>query len=230
MVIGVLLAAGVFGVIALTLLLIFRKDLVGVDASARSLLRLYLYLASLAAVLVFAIGVGAILDWGMSSVFGVDAIYGRAPLIAPSGDPYAPTYAQWLHESQLRQQSDLLRGITLMVFGLLFWGGHRFARGRRALLGGEEESTSVLRRAYNLLGTFVFGLGTVVLLPVGVYQMLSVALLTASADVFRQGFGDSLAGGLMSIPIWLTYLLRVVRAVPASLPTIRPSAAQPSPA
>ena len=52
MVIGVLLAAAVLGVIVFALLLIFRGDLVGVDLSGASLLRLYLYLASLAGILV----------------------------------------------------------------------------------------------------------------------------------------------------------------------------------
>jgi hypothetical protein len=222
MIIGVFLAAAVFGVTALTLLLIFRKDLLGVDLTARSLLRLYLYLASLAAVLVFAIGVGAILDWGMASVFGIDAVYGFVPseLIDAESQRMSHEFAQ-------RMDQDLLRGLTLAAFGIVFWGGHRFARGR---LGGDDERTSVLRRAYNVLGTFIFGVATVILLPVGIYQMLSVAILEPRADVFRQGFGDSLAGGLVSVPIWLTYLMRVVRELPSKALAIRPASVVPSPA
>ncbi len=223
MIVGVFIAAAVFGVVALTLLLIFRKDLVGVDVSARSFLRLYLYLASLAGVLVFVIGVSAMLDSGMAAVFGIDAVYGRAPLVSTEvRDPYM----QYAHEAALRQQNDMLRGITLVIFGVVFWGGHRFARAR---IDRGEERGSVLHRAYNVLGTFVFGVGTVILLPVGIYQMLSVALITPPEDVFRQGFADSLTGGLASVPCWLVYLMRVVRAAPEQPTTPIPTRRAPVP-
>lgn len=223
MVIGVLLAASVAGVIALTLLLVFRRDLVGVDLSPRSLLRFYLYLASLAGVLVVVIGAAAIIDWGMAQLFGIEAVYGRAPLAPAMGDPYT-AYA---HEATLRMQNDLLRGLTLVVFGAIFYGGHRFARRR---LGDPGETTSILRRAYDVLGTFVFGLATVILVPVGIYQALSVAILTPPSDVFVQGFGDSLAGGIVAAPVWLLYLLRVIRAGSARAVPTRPARQAPVPA
>lgn len=227
MVIGVLLAAGIVGVIVFALLLIFRKDLVGVDLSARSLLRLYLYLASLAAVMVFAIGVATAFDWGMARAFGGDAVYGRPPTaqLCPTGvnciDP-DQLRLQYQHERDQRQQQDLLRGVTLAVFGAAFWGGHRLALAR---MGDPSEVTSTLRRAYNVLGTFVFGVGTVVLLPVGIYHVLYVTLLQPAPDVFVEGVGDSLSGGIVAAVLWLVYLLRVVRAVLASTPS--PTAAVP---
>ena len=64
----------------------------------------------------------------------------------------------------------------------------------------------------------IFGLATVVLLPTGIYQALSYLILPAESGVFRQGAGDSLPGGLVTLPIWLIYLwlvVRDVRAVPA---------------
>lgn len=215
MIIGVLAVAAVVGVVALTLLLIFRKDLVGVDLSGRSLLRLYLYLASLAGVILTVIGVAALLDWAGGNVFGIEAIYGRVP---SSLDPgfYPPNLA---NESVLRHQNDLLRGLTLVVFGAAFYGGHRLAR---RWLGEADAAGSVLRRAYDLLGTFVYGVATLILLPVGIYQMLSFTLITPAPDVFQAGFGDSLSGGIAALPVWLVYLYRVVRAVPAPAPHTAP--------
>lgn len=206
MIVGVFAMTAVFGVIALTLLLIFRKDLVGVDVSARSLLRLYLYIASLAGLLVFVIGIASLLDWAAGAAFGVQAVYGRAPSVWPS----FMDYSNFADQSAMRHDDALLQGLTLTVFGALFWGGHAFAR--RSL--GPDERSSVLRRAYNVLCTFVFGVGTVVMLPVGIYQLLSYVLVTPAADVFKSGFGDSLAGGIASVPVWLVYLTRVVRAAP----------------
>jgi hypothetical protein len=215
MIIGVLLSAGVVGVIVFALLLIFRKDLVGVDLGARSLLRMYLYLASLAAVMVFAIGVAATIDWGMARAFGGEAVYGRPPVVqlGPAGekciDP-EQIRQQAAHERDRRQQEDLLRGATLAAFGAVFWGGHYMARRR---LGDVRENASALPRAYNVLGTFVFGVGTVILLPVGIYQVLFVTLIAPAQDLYASGFGDSLSGGIVSGAFWLVFLLRVVGAV-----------------
>jgi hypothetical protein len=62
-----------------------------------------------------------------------------------------------------------------------------------------------------MLGTVVFGLTTVVLLPTGIYQALSYLILPADAGVYRPGVSDSLAGGLVTLPVWLIYLWLVVR-------------------
>lgn len=217
MIIGVLLGAGVVGVIVFALLLIFRKDLVGVDLGARSLLRMYLYLASLAAVMVFAIGVAATIDWGIARTFGGEAVYGRPPVVqlCPAGEKCIDPdqiREQASHERDRHEQEDLLRGATLAAFGAVFWGGHRIARRR---LGEAQASTSALHRAYNVLGTFVFGVGTVILLPVGIYQVLFVTLIAPAQDVYASGVGDSLSGGIVAAVFWLVYLLRVVRAVPS---------------
>lgn len=60
-----------------------------------------------------------------------------------------------------------------------------------------------------MLGTVVFGLSTIVLLPTGVYQALSNVLLSTPENYFRQG-ADALGGGIVSLPIWLIYLRLVV--------------------
>lgn len=209
MIVGVLLFVSVFAVVALTLLLVFRKDLVGVDLGSSSLLRLYLYIGSLAGIILVVIGLAALIDYA-AQVFGVAALYGRQGAIL---DPNAPVGAarQYVDQVTHRSQTDVIRGLTLLLFGALFWGGHQLARARFA---SAEEATSLLRRAYNVIGMFVFGVATMILLPVGTYVALSYALLTPGENVYVQGFGDSLAGGLVSAPVWLFYLMRVVRSVP----------------
>jgi hypothetical protein len=104
-----------------------------------------------------------------------------------------------------RRDEDLIRGLTFSVFGALFWGAHWMAR--RGL--GDDDPTSSLRRGYLMLGTVVFGLSTIVLLPTGIYQALSNAILSTPPNFFRQG-ADALGGGLVSLPIWLIYLRLVV--------------------
>lgn len=210
---GVLVFAGVVCAVIFALVLIFRRDLVGVDLTARSLVRMYLYLASLAAVMVLVIGLAAALDWAMASTVGGEAVYGRPPIemVCPPGekcpDP-AQLRQQYLHEREQRHDQDLIRGITFAFFGLVFWGGHRIARRRAA---GPDERTSALRRAYLTLGTFVFGMATIVLIPVGAYLAVSAWVIDPRPDVDVQGVGESLSGGVVALPLWLSYLLRLVR-------------------
>ena len=76
---------------------------------------------------------------------------------------------------------------------------------------GADEGHSGLRRAYLMLGTVIFGLSTIVLLPMGIYQALSYLILPAADGVYRQGAGESLSGGVVTLPVWLIYLWPVVR-------------------
>ena len=69
-----------------------------------------------------------------------------------------------------------------------------------------------------MLATVIFGLSTIVLLPMGIYQALSYLILPAAADVYRQGAGESLSGGLVTLPVWLIYLGLVVRDARAARP------------
>jgi hypothetical protein len=68
-----------------------------------------------------------------------------------------------------------------------------------------------LERAYHLLGTVVFGIGAIALLPAGLYQLLANSLLTLPGDFFRQGVSDTLTGGVVSTVLWLLYLRAVLR-------------------
>lgn len=234
---GVLVTLGILGGIAVLVVLFMQRGREGLDLSLRGLVRVYLYLASLAGVIVFTIGISGILAFALAAAFGRDAIYGGpvpgpVPLIAPAcppaatgNDPFGkpcapapvPNRPPIPDERERRQQEDLVRGITFIAFGAIFWGAHWTAR--RGPVGGADERTSVTYRAYLMLGTAIFGITTITLLPTGVYQALSEALVTAPGS-FRQGAGESLSGGLAALPLWLAYLWLVQRALraPAASP------------
>ena len=218
MTIGILIAVGVLCTLVLALLLIFRRDLVGVDLSGRSLVRLYLYLASLAGVITAVVGVSLLIAWGIGTVFGMQTAYGRPPIAVPCPPGQCPDPAQlalqYQHQNEQRLVGDLIGGLTTGFFGMLFYAGHRI--GRRAM--GREEAGSVLHRAYIVLGTFVFGLSAIVLLPLGVYQALSMWLIPHTNDVFIPGVADSLPGGIVAAPIWLYYLIRMARTAREASP------------
>ena len=56
-----------------------------------------------------------------------------------------------------------------------------------------------------MLGTVIFGLATVIMLPAGLYQALATLILPANQFTYRQP-ADSLGGGIACLPIWLLFL------------------------
>ncbi len=229
MIFGVLIPAAILGAIVLVVVLAVQRARGGAELTPRSLLRLYLYVASLAGIVVLTIGLSSILNYGFAVVAGDEFVYGGParpiPPIAPKCPPGAvgciePTpqqleqVARQQEEAQRQEQrqrerrrsEDLIRGITFSIFGALFWAAHYVARRG---LADDEPGAAGLRRGYLMLGTVVFGLATIVLLPTGIYQALANTILPAADNVFRQG-ADALSGGIVSLPIWLLFLRLVV--------------------
>src|SRR5438132_13223649 len=97
MLVGVLTALGVLGAIGLLVVLFVQRGRDGMDLSLGGLLRLYLYLASLAGVIAFAIGVAGIISYVLAAAFGLDVIYwGSRPQLGPAFPgqalPAGPTF------------------------------------------------------------------------------------------------------------------------------------------
>jgi hypothetical protein len=233
MLVGVLTALGVLGAIGLLIVLFLQRGRDGMDLSLGGLLRLYLYLASLAGVIAFAIGLAGIISYVLGAAFGLDLVYGGqvprpVPAIAPFCAPnticppfVTPFPQQVIPDPRLRQQTeDLVRGVTFVVFGGAFWAAHWWAR--RALAGVADRASG-LHRAYLIVGTAIFGIATIALLPMGIYQALSFAIVPPDQFSFRPGAGEALSGGLAALPLWLTYLWlvqRALRSTPPSSPTV----------
>ncbi len=227
MLFGVLTAAAVIGGIVLLGVLFLQRGRDGVDLSLSGLLRVYLYLASLAGVIAFAVGVAGLLAYVLAAGFGLDVIYGPGqprpvPAIAPPCPPnatcppfFTPFPQAVIPDDRVRRQGeDLVRGATFVIFGGVFWGAHWLAR---RSLARPDEHQSGLYRGYLMLGTAIFGVATIVLLPTGIYQALSY-IVPASQFSFRPGAGDALSGGLAALPLWLAYLWLVMRALRTTSP------------
>ncbi|HEX9437866.1 MAG TPA: DUF5671 domain-containing protein [Candidatus Limnocylindria bacterium] len=222
MILGVLAPIAVLATLALIVVLFLQRGREGIDLSPRGILRLYLYLASLAGIVVLAIGLASIVNYGLARAVSLEFIYGgagpvpamvRCPpeaigkgCVEPTPEQLEQQRVQMKQQTERRRDEDLIRGITFTVFGAIFWIAHWTAR--RGV--GEVDATmSGLRRGYLMLGTIVFGLATIILLPTGIYQALSNVLLATPETFFRQG-ADALGGGIVALPIWLIYLRLVV--------------------
>ncbi len=238
MLVGVLTALGVLGAIGLLVVLFLQRGRDGMDLSLGGLLRVYLYLASLAGVIAFAIGLAGIISYLLAAAFGLDVLYGGPrpsiqpalpvqvcpPGTTPPCPPFpSPITSQFVPapDDRLRQQAeDLVRGVTFVIFGGVFWAAHWWAR--RALAGVADRASG-LHRAYLILGTAIFGIATIALLPMGIYQALSFAIVSTNQFTFRPGAGEALSGGLAALPLWLAYLWlvqRALRTAPPASPTV----------
>jgi hypothetical protein len=225
MMIGIIVPVAILGLLVIGAAMLFRRGGDALDFAPRNLLRLYLYVGSLAGIVVLVIGLSGILNAGLAAAFGTGFVYGTqsypdpamigaCPPNVPPGSPEckpgvpADFAERNAREIERRKADDLIRGVTFTAFGLLFWGAHWGAR--RGFIGADEPQSGI-RRGYLMLGTVIFGLSTIVLLPMGIYQALSYVLLPATDGFYRPGAGESLSGGLVTLPVWLIYLWLVVR-------------------
>ncbi len=217
---ALVVAAVVVGIVALFVVLFVQRGREAIDTSPRAVLRAYLYAASFAGLVALVVGLSALLNWGIATTVDSDVIYGgtTTPLVrvcppAATGcvepSPEQLAQAQRQLEDQRRRQvgEELLRGITFTVIGGVFYGAHWAAR--RGVVGADEPRSG-LRRAYLILGTAVFGLATIVLVPTGLYQLLANAVLPVAEGVYRPGIADSFAPGVVSLAVWLLFLRLVV--------------------
>ena len=209
----------VVAVIVAVLVIFLQRGRDTFDLSLDGLLRAYLYVASLAAVIVFAAGLAGLIAYVLGAALSLDFVYGGPspqPAIAPAPcppNPVCPPINVFFPETDYRrfqQSQDLIRGVTFAMFGAIFWGAHWLAR--RAL-APRDERASGLYRAYLMVGTVIFGIATIALVPFGIFQALSYLIGAAQPGAYRPGVGDTLPGGLAALPVWLVYLWLVLRAI-----------------
>jgi hypothetical protein len=209
----------VVSVIVAVLVIFLQRGRDTFDLSLDGLLRAYLYVASLAAVIVFAAGIAGLIAYVLAAALGLDFVYGGSfpqPAIAPAPcppDAICPPVRVFTPENDYRrfqQNQDLIRGVTFVLFGAIFWGAHWLAR---RSLAPRDERASGLYRAYLMVGTVIFGIATIALVPFGIFQALSFLIGSQQPGGFSPGVGETLPGGLAALPIWLAYLWLVLRTI-----------------
>jgi len=213
---SLLLPVAIVAIVVIVGVLAFQRGREGFDLTGNNLLRAYLYLGLFAGVLAIAFGFSALLNAALATVVGNEFVYGGVPAIPPCPvgvdcpQPSVQILVPAVEGLERRRLEDIVRGATFAFFGVLFYLAHRWAfgamYGRAATLGQHDG----LRRAYLLVGTIVFGIGAIALLPIGVYQIVANAVLPRSTNFYQPGVAESLTGGLVSLVFWLIYLRAVV--------------------
>lgn len=146
------------------------------------LLRYYVYLATLAGVILIAVGIPLIAA-GVLFLFESVDFQQEPPQVSTEQCAelqYSPQECAAL-ETRIAEVLPvslqllfvrllLIGGGLVSLAGALIWGVHAFVR-RRVLGAGEDRSLP--GRTYRVLGTLLFGLATLALLPTGVEQIIS---------------------------------------------------------
>jgi hypothetical protein len=229
----VLIPAAILGALVLGAILVFQRGMGALDASPRTLLRVYLYLGSLASIIVLVFGLSQTITGALGAV-APDFTYGstvtpRLMVPCPPNEPgcVQPPPQEVLTQQRLEQdrrtRDSLLQGITMTVAGGLFWLVHWYGR-RQVELAAER--VSLLARGYFLIGVVIFGVASIVMLPTAIYSSLRHFLVPLGQFDFRPGAGESLAGALVVVPIWLLYLRIVLADFRGSPDSARPAAVE----
>ena len=96
MVLGVLVAVAIVGAIVGAIAILVRGGRNAMDFAPRNLVRLYLYIASMAGIIVLVVGLSGVLTVGFAAAFGNGFVYGdssnipipiQAPACPPPTDP-----------------------------------------------------------------------------------------------------------------------------------------------
>jgi len=220
-VIGALVSVGM-----LIVNIVRNKD--GLKFDFQSILKVYIYVISLATILVMAFGAAQTVTAGSSYLFGYqfsyrpDQYYERtAPVIdqTKGGEVVPPQVyenndvveinGQKYYINKKQQLRDLVNGITLFVIGAMLFAIHRFAL---RFLHDKEIHQSMLHRSYMLINLILFSVLGIVSIPTAVYQLINYFFLDANQlDSYTRALpGEAIGVVFAATPLWIWFLMQTI--------------------
>lgn len=204
-------------IISLIVYAVKKKQLVNTEVAftPRFILKIYVYFMMLASIVVFVAGASFLLNGLFAKQVG-DAFSYRpeyvnvVPELDASGNPkyVEPTYAI----PPQAMQRDLIRGITMVSFGLVILIVHILVA--HSVESEEERKRSPLYRIYIVLGLSIFTIGSLISIPVGIYKTLSYYLISQpdSLDPYQRLVpGESLSSAIAYLPFWIYFIFALYK-------------------
>ena len=225
---------------AIVYFVIWARSGEAVSIPLRLLLRAYLYLISIASIVILVIGLSALIQAGLSAALGQEFSYNptyfrvidepRPRPIAP-GEEFAEDTLQSPEERKAAREEGLdrafkegvLNGLSFTLVGAVVLGLHVWSRRR---MESEEERAGTFNRVYLILLLVIFSIVALILLPSAIYDTLRYYILESGDEFSRVRPGDGLAGAIVTVPVWAYYLsatLRALRHQEAETPATVPS-------
>lgn len=209
----------------------FRGEKEPEPLQRRFLPRFYAYAMLFISSLIILIGGGLLLKAALSYPLGMEfsyrgqAIYNEVEVPAPPTEPppalptptpvwEPPTFEgiEYRVEERLR---DLLNGATLAGAGALFFALHWILRNQ--VESQEERSLSFLNKAYLMVSGVVYGGLSLVMLPMGLYQLIEFYFVPRGDPEQTLWSwpipGDTLGYALVALVLWLWILPQLFRSL-----------------
>ena len=218
----------------------------GLVLPMRFLLRLYLYVVTIAGLLLLAQGISGLLQVGLASALGNDFSYNPVH-VRFEGKPRTTDPLELKDRAQLteaereelseildrreqgnveQRREDRIRGLERarkesLIQGISFTliGGIIWGAhlfSRRKLETAEDRS-SPMNRGYLIIMVVIFGLITIINLPQAVFEGFRFYLLEPLNEFDRHSSpGGKLALSIVTLPIWIVYLVGAIKAARGS--------------
>lgn len=193
-----LFGAIVWGVIALA-----RRP-AGEPFRLSTVIGVYAELLILIGAIMAMVGVANIVKSGLGFIHLAYSYNTFAPFpgsVAPASLP-----AQMLSQQQHNRDSDLVRGLTLLVIGTLIVAAHLAISHAALRLGGAPW----ISRMMLVILTAICAVVGLTALAIGVYQWIEYGLIQPADGQVRTPFGESLGVAVGFVPVWLLAMLWLV--------------------
>jgi len=211
------------GIIYLIVYLVRNKDK-KIDFGVNTLLHIYLYIISFVTLAIATVGAVIFLNAAASYKFGIPFSY-QVEL------PYAET--KWTpdeitdipaeptcYEAELmtiegeevcfdtaKQKKGLVNGATLTISMLILFTIHRIT-----LLFLEKKKTIPwLKKAYSFISLIIYSVLSIVSIPFSIYLLINYFYFKPDSIVRIEAPGSVLALAIVSIPLWITFLILTLR-------------------
>ena len=198
----------------------FRSEKEPEALQRRFLPRFYAYAMLFISSLILLIGGGLLLKALLSYPLGMEFSYQGQPIYAevepgqppPMYEPPAFEGIEYREEERLR---DILNGSASVVMGAIFLALHWALRNR--VESQKERPLSFLNKAYLMVSGVVYGGLSLVLLPMGLYQLIEFYFVPRGdpeQTIWSWPIpGDTLGYALVALVLWLWVLPQLFRSL-----------------
>ncbi len=189
----------------------FRSEKEPDPLQRRFLPRFYAYAMLFISSLILLIGGGLLLKAVLSYPLGMEFSYRAQPFYADV-EPYAFERIEYSEEERLR---DLLNGGASLIMGGLFLALHWALRNR--VESQEERALSFLNKACLMVSGVVYGGLSLVMLPMGLYQLIEFYLVPRGdpeQTIWSWPIpGETLGYAFVALVLWLWILPQLFKSL-----------------
>lgn len=196
----------------------FRSEKEPEPLQSRFLPRFYAYAMLFISSLILLIGGGLLLKAALSYTLGMEFSYRGQPIYAevePGMMQWKPPPFEGIEYREEERLRDLLNGGASVVMGGLFLALHWALRNR--VESQKERPLSFLNRAHLMVSGVVYGGLSLVLLPMGLYQLIEFYLVPRGdpeQTIWSWPVpGDTLGYALVALVLWLWILPQLFKSL-----------------